>query len=237
MRDSFVIPPRFHGPPGMGNGGYAAGLFARGVGQPVTVRLLQPIPLDTELSIHTRDEGSWSLEHDGVAFASARTAQPGPALALPTPPSPSAAADCAARYVRDHKSPYARCFVCGAEREPRDGLAIFAGAVEGSDLVAAPWTPAEEWADDHGRVRSELIWAALDCPGYFAAFADRRPALLGELSVREQLPVLAGEEYIVVGWPLERSGRKRRAATALFDRAGALHAVGEAIWIELQAPL
>lgn len=221
----------------MGNGGYAAGLFARGVGQPVTVRLLKPIPLDTELSIHAQGEGTWTLEHAGIQFASARAAPPERQLALPAPPSASEAAACAQRYARDHKSPYARCFVCGVEREPHDGLAIFAGALEGSDLVAAPWTPAAEWADHHGRVRSELIWAALDCPGYFAAFADRRPALLGELSVREQLPVRAGEDHIVVGWPLERAGRKRRAATALFDPQGTLHAVGEATWVELQAPL
>lgn len=219
----------------MGNGGYAAGLFARGVGQPVTVRLLKPVPLDTPLTIHARGAEGWTLESDGVAIASARAAQPDPALVVPAPPTPSEAAACAARYAAGHRSPYARCFVCGVERAEGDGLAIFAGAVEGRSLVAAPWTPAAEWAEGDGVVRSELVWAALDCPGYFAAFGDRLPALLGELAVRVQQPVRVGEPHVIVGWPLERAGRKRRAGTALFDAQGALRAVGEATWIELQA--
>ena len=43
-----VVDGRFHGPPGMGNGGYSAGLLAEQFAAgPVEITLKRPIPLDT----------------------------------------------------------------------------------------------------------------------------------------------------------------------------------------------
>jgi hypothetical protein len=44
-----IIAGRFNGPPGSGNGGYSAGVFAGGSASEITLRL--PPPLDTPLSI------------------------------------------------------------------------------------------------------------------------------------------------------------------------------------------
>src|SRR5690606_14027041 len=47
-----IIDRRFHGPEGSGNGGYVAGRLAGRVPiDTVTVRLRQPPPLDTELTV------------------------------------------------------------------------------------------------------------------------------------------------------------------------------------------
>ena len=46
-----VIDPRFSGPPGLGNGGYAAGALAQVVGGAASVTLRAPIPLDTPLDL------------------------------------------------------------------------------------------------------------------------------------------------------------------------------------------
>jgi hypothetical protein len=44
-----IIPARFNGPPGSGNGGYSARIFAGGAQCEVTLRM--PPPLDTSLSM------------------------------------------------------------------------------------------------------------------------------------------------------------------------------------------
>ena len=48
------------------------------------------------------------------------------------------------RYAGFEHHAYPTCFTCGPARE--DGLGIFAGPVAGRELVAAPWTPAEDVA-------------------------------------------------------------------------------------------
>ena len=58
---------------------------------------------------------------------------------------------------------------------------MFAGAVDGRDVVASPWTPPSWTADDTGRVRPELVWAVLDCPTYFALYKDEEELPLSML--------------------------------------------------------
>ena len=58
------------------------------------------------------------------------------------------------------------------------------------DLLACGWQPGADLLDDNGRVRPEIVWSALDCPGYFAAGGEALPAtLLGELSLDIMAPV------------------------------------------------
>ncbi len=54
------------------------------------------------------------------------------------------------------------CLRDGAQ--PGDGLRIFPGPVAGRPVWAAPWTPDASVTDGSGRVRPEVVWAALDCP-------------------------------------------------------------------------
>jgi len=58
MRDSLVIPPRFCGPSGSGNGGYACGRIAAYLSGPVTVTLRQPPPLATPMAVERGGEGA-----------------------------------------------------------------------------------------------------------------------------------------------------------------------------------
>jgi len=98
------------------------------------------------------------------------------------------------------------CFVCGMNRRPGDGLRIFPGPVTGQGLWAAPWKPDPSVAGPDGRVRPEVVWAALDCPGYFAARSDGVPMLLGEFNAHVDRRVHISESCVIVGW---RPGKEK----------------------------
>ena len=55
--------------------------------------------------------------------------------------------------------------------------------------------------------------------------------LTGEILRRPR----AGEECIVVAWPLLREGRKELAGVALFSAGGELMARAQQVWIVMQA--
>ena len=228
----FRVDARFSGPPGMANGGYAAGLLARHVTGGARVRLEAPIPLDTELAIGPADDGGVELRRDGHVIARAR----GAALDLdvPTPPSSAEAAESSLRSVAHADHFYPHCFVCGTARDASDGLRIFAGPTTADGaVVAATWQPGPGLDAGDGHVATEFLWAALDCPGYFAAQHDNRPMLLGQMTARIDRPVAVGEATVVIGWrTAEASGRKHEVGTALFDASGALCGVAHGIWIE-----
>jgi len=235
-----TIAARFNGPPNSGNGGYAAGLIAASIEESVAVRLAQPPPIDRELTVSALADGRWDV-CDGaalIATASRRAVE----LTTPRPPSHAEAVHAAQHFAGRGNPSFAHCFVCGPARNAGDGLRIFPGRLPvpasadaiGSASVAAPWTPDASLADDDGCVRTEFVWAALDCPGYFAVFDAGAFALLGELAVRIERRVRVDEPYVVIGWQLQLEGRKRQAGTALFDAADRCCAVGVATWIEVK---
>lgn len=233
-RMSLTIPARFQGPPACANGGYAAGAIACSIASEVAVRLHRPVPLDTELTLSARTAEGWELHEraGGVCIASARKLE----LALEIPSEASISYERAVAASLDYDKfenlRSSGCFVCGKGRALGDGLRIFPGVL-GEQLVAAPWRPDASVADASGRVYEPIVWAALDCPGYFAAFQDGRYALLGELAARLEQPVRAGEDYFVVAWSIATERRKRFAGSALFDRAGRRLAFARATWIEV----
>jgi hypothetical protein len=226
-----AIAARYNGPPGMGNGGVTAGLLSRFFAGPVEVTLRRPVPLDRPLAIDEKPDhiGLWQ---DYALIASARPAAVD--IAVPAPVSFEGAerASRASRLHHDHVYPY--CFVCGTARG--DGLGIVPGAVEGRDgdgIIAAPWTPRAEFAEG-GVIAPEFVWGALDCPGGIAAvYDDPHRIVLGRIAAEVVAPVLAGERYVVIGWPVAREGRKRFAGTAIFSDGGDL--VGRAIstWFDI----
>jgi hypothetical protein len=212
-----VIDPRFCGPDESGNGGYSCGLLAREIGAPAEVTLRLPPPLARPLEFDGRQ-----LRDGGAVVAGARRA--GIDVELPAPVTLAEAEEA---QSPDLESPFPHCFVCGHARAPGDGLRIFAGRVDGRDLVAAPWTPRE------GEIGPEFVWAALDCPGAYATGAlGRGTIVLGRLGARIDRIPHPGERCVVVGWPLGADGRKHFAGTALYTAEGELLGAARATWIE-----
>jgi hypothetical protein len=83
-----------------------------------------------------------------------------------------------------------------------DALGVFAGPVAGRDLAA--------------------VYTGPELPVSF----------LGRLTVRINATVRAGEEHVVIAWPMEADGRKRHAGAALLSPDGAPLAIARALMIE-----
>lgn len=226
---TITVPSRFNGPPASGNGGYSCGTLAAHLEGPAAVSLRRPVPLDEPLEVRLADGAARAFGDGGELIAEAVTA----ALSAPwsaPPVSPVAARQAKELYASPADSIFGHCFVCGRSRA--DGLAIFAGPVAGTDLVASPWTPPAWTAGADGAVRAEFIWAALDCPTYFALHGTTRTrAYLARQQVEVSAPPRAGVECVVVGRPLERSGRKGLAAAAILDPDGTVLAHGECLHV------
>lgn len=230
---TLTISGRFCGPPESGNGGYTCGLLAAAFGGTVEVTLRQPPPLDRPLALLRRPDGL-VLDDGGHTVAEAVRTR----LDLTPPPCPGlgAATAAAARFPGLERHAFPTCFVCGPGRAADDGLRIFAGATGEDSLVACPWTPAPELADEHGRLRTEFTWAALDCPGAWAWLATMdNPLVLGRLAVSIDAPILAGRPHVVGGWQLGREGRKHYSGTVIWRADGSVCARGRATWIEVDA--
>lgn len=228
---ALVIGKRFCGPPESGNGGYTCGLLAAGLQSPVEVTLRRPPPLDRQLAVLRSPDGLALMDGDATVAEARRAAF---SLEAPHCPGLGAATAAAAHYHGLVEHAFPSCFVCGPDRPPGDGLRIFAGQVGDDGLVASPWSPDPGLADAQGTVRSEFVWAALDCPGAWAWLAELdRPLVLGQLAVNIDAPVLTGRPYIIGGWRLGRDGRKHYSGTAIWAADGTLCARGRATWIEV----
>jgi hypothetical protein len=111
---------------------------------------------------------------------------------------------------------------------------IFAGRHRDSAIYASPWVPDGSLADEQGHIKTEFIWAALDCPGSFAIVMDQpQPIVLGRMTTEIMQPVKAREKYIVTGWALENEGRKHFCGTAVFNEKKELCAAARATWFKL----
>ncbi len=235
MPDAVVIPKRFNGPPKSGHGGYVAGIVAELIGSPAEVTLRKPPPLDVPLSVVRVSDGIALCDSDGEKIATGtRVALD---LDIPEPPDLDAAVRARAASSRLKKgAPFPTCVACGPERAAGDGLRIFAGPVEGRDLVAAPWSPDPSLVEDDGRVAERFLWAALDCPSYGALELGHGPprALLGQICGSVTRPLKAGEDATIIAWQLGANGRKFYSASALFSQGGDLCAYARMTWIEIR---
>jgi hypothetical protein len=225
------IPGRFNGPLESGHGGYCSAVFAGFIEGQAEVTLRSPVPLDTPLEVSREDDGSVRVLNGEMLIAEARPADE-PDLEVPAPVSVPEARLASEGYLGSPDGLFGRCFVCGRGRE--DALGVFAGAVEGRDVVASPWTPPDWTADAEGQVQPEFVWAVLDCPTYFAVYTEGELPLsfLGRLAARVEGPIRAGEEYVVISWPMGTEGRKRYAGAAVLSGAGESLAVARALMIE-----
>ena len=226
-----VINRRFRGPPTSGNGGYTCGMLAAVAAKPVEVRLVRPPPLDAPLSIED-DHATFGLVlKDGseiVATATPKTFE----LDVPRPPSYEQALAAAKHYEGFQEHAYSDCFVCGPARSRGDGMRVFAAPIEGRELVAAAWIPDRSLIGADDKVMPEFMWAALDCPGFFATGAAVRGPLLGTYAARIDRCVQRDMACVVIGWALKHDGRKHVVGTAIFDSFGELCGRALATWVE-----
>lgn len=244
-----LVPARFCGPPVSGNGGWTCGAMAQLVhGHPddhnrawpaVTVTLRRPPPLDTAVPT-SEDAGVTTAADDEGPVAQAQLA--GLAGLTEVDAVDAASAHAAeASYAGWASHPFTSCFTCGPDRDEGDGLRIFPGPVSdlgGTRRVAAVWTPhpstAEDWHqydDDHRRASLPVTWAALDCPGGWAADLADNPAVLGRMTARVDVLPVIGDEHVVVGHFRGREGRKLSTASTLYDPDGRVVATAEHTWI------
>lgn len=212
-----AIPARFNGPPRSANGGYTCGVLAELVGEPAEITLRSPPPLERALRFD--GERLWDGE---TLVAEARHARVD--VEPPEPVTFGAAVEASRRYPGFEQHDYPTCFVCGPARD--DGLALYAGRVDESELFAAPWTVPED-------VSRVLTWAALDCPGAVGVGWDGRGDwLLGRMAGEVLEVPEPGDRCVVVAWPLGSEGRKGFAGTAVY-RGEELLARARQTWIAL----
>jgi hypothetical protein len=209
-----LIPQRYNGPPGTGNGGWCAGVFAQaaGLSEPqVTLRV--PPPLDVSLTFR---DGSVRAGDTLVA-----TVAEGPAGDGVPPVSLAEAAAASKGFPGFTNHPFPTCFVCGPDHP--SGLRIFPGVLP-DGRTAAPWTVPDD-------VSAPTMWAALDCPGGWAVIATGRPYVLGRIAAAiGELPA-PGDECVVVGAASGIAGRKAFVDSAVHGPDGRRLGVARATWI------
>jgi hypothetical protein len=214
------ISARHNGPPTSGNGGWSAGAFAGAAGadadgRAFEVTLRVPPPLETPLTVAdgkvTTADGTLIAEVEPVDSA-------GPGV----PAAPLAQArDAAAGYPGFTDHPFPTCYVCGPERA--DGLRIFAGPLA-DGRMAAPW-------EVPGDVGVATMWAALDCPGGWAALRSGRVYVLGRIAVAVDALPAAGATCVVMGAAASIEGRKALVDSCVYGPDGTRLATARATWI------
>jgi hypothetical protein len=235
-----VIAQQFCGPPNSGNGGYVCGVLAKDLEGPVTSVLRARVPLDVGLDLALAEGAAVMTDAAGGLIGRGDPAAAGLLPEPPTPPTAEAARAAGERYPGHEQQYHPICFTCGVDRREGDGLRVFPGQLDGAPAghVACLWTPDPAFADADGLAATEVIWAALDCPGFFAWVVKegRHGALLGTMTGEVLRRPKAGEACIVTAWPLTREGRKETAGVALFSTDGELLARGHQVWIVSAPP-
>jgi hypothetical protein len=215
-----TLPRHFRGPLMSANGGYACGRLAAFVdATDVEVTLRLPPPLDRPLAVER--DGDIVRLLDGSALVA--EARPAPVeLHAPAPVTIEVAEESRERHIRGSSPEFNECFVCGVRE---DGLEIRVGPVAGREpLHASPITLPE--------ARTEIVWAAIDCPGAYAVGAEGRgDIVLGRMTARVNRVPAVDERCVVTAWPVGEDGRKLFAGTALFAENGELLALAKQVWI------
>ncbi len=230
-----LVPARFNGPPGSGNGGYVAGLLAarRDPDGAATVTLREPPPLEVPMVVLT-EGGVTTASFGGAVIA---TAEPGEPASDPVGPVPfEDAAEAEGRYAGLTAHPFPTCYVCGPERPAGDGMGLRPGPVggDGDRRVATTWVPGADQGGSDGPVATAFVWAALDCPGGWSSDIVARPMVLGRMTAAVHARPEVGDRCVVVGRVLRVDGRKTFTATTAYDGDGRVLGTAEATWIALR---
>jgi hypothetical protein len=235
-----TIPSRFRGPPTSGNGGYTCGLVAGFIEGPAEVMLRIPPPLEVPLAV-VREVAAVRLLHGETLVAEGRPSDF--TLELPQAPAYAEAKAAGRGYLGLRHHDWPSCFVCSPQRAEGDGLRIFCGPWK-DGVVAGTWTPTADLSDENGNVRPEFLWSAIDCPGAWSVIgredaqaavpAPPAPLLLGRLAGRLLRNLRAGDDCVVIGWPLGVDGRKYHVGTAVFTADGEPVCYSRATWIAVK---
>lgn len=244
MPEQFVVPERFCGPPGSGNGGYVASRVASHVGvtsvadtaphgiepRAVTTVLKAPVPLETPLDLTVAGDHV-TLRRGGDVIAEA---SPGELDADPLEPVPYSDAVAAGERFPGHAAhPTPGCFGCGVDRTPGDGLRLEVGDV-GAGKVAGAWRPDESLlpASAEGEeIPQEFAWTILDCAAAWAFDVAAEPALLGTVTAIVDEAPFVGDRCVVVASVLGRERRKVYTASSLYDADGRILGRAQSIWV------
>jgi hypothetical protein len=230
-----VIDPAFEGPPSSAHGGYTCGMLAPHLPADAEITLRAPVPLGIPLQLKTFADALTLHEGTSVIAEGASTRL---ADVTPEPPAFAEALAATASFPGLRSHPYPRCVACGTDRTDALALRLFPGPLVNRDLVAAVWYPSSDATAD-GLIRPEFVWAALDCPGGWAAIRFGRvdrPVVLGRMAARLPQPVTAQSAHIVIGWLAGMSGRKLTAGSAIYSREGVLQGLSRQTWITLTGP-
>ena len=247
---SLVAPPGLDGPPGVLQGGLAAGLaieLARSVdphGAPLhalTSRLEAPTRLGVPFVGRVRPvstAGWYEVEtwQDGQRLVVSTVELTGqdPLLALvdlavladgpPPPPEPDPL--------------YPMCFVCG--EDATHPLALHTPpAYVASDRLSVPWIPDERLGTGQS-VAELVVAAALDCPSAWAAVGAARSGgfaavLLGSLRLQFAGDVEVLDPVRITARLDAVDGRKLRARSAVVDTDGRVLAVLDAVHVAVRS--
>lgn len=232
-----IIDGWFQGPTGSGQGGWSSYRFAEAIGQPVTVAIRRPIPLDTPMRV---------VDAPGPAWHLIDPAEPGQPVLIATrldeefastePVSIEAAAEAKTRFPHgadDHPVPF--CYSCGTMH---DAMGVQAGALA-DGRYASTWAVPEWAVNENGAVDLGTLWSAIDCTQafYVGNAGSRRTSLTVQLAVEVLAAPQPGQTYAIVGWhgtyPDEWDGRKRGAGGAAFDASGRCIARSSSFWLSI----
>ncbi|MFK7978737.1 MAG: hypothetical protein AB8G86_02035 [Saprospiraceae bacterium] len=227
---SITIDKKFNGPPNSGNGGYVAGVIAANLPFLPEITLRAPPPLDQAMNLRINENTAKLLDGDTlVAEAKVADFQ----LTILPPVSFARAKQASVSDNAYEASPFQDCFVCGAHRAEGDGLKIRSKNI-GHQKVAAPWIPYPSLGDENQEVKTEFIWAALDCPGAWAIQDAEQFYLLGRMATKIVQPIIVGEKYVIMGWVIASEGRKTWTGTAIYDEEGKVCAYAKGTWISVK---
>ena len=230
---SIRIGQWFQGPTDSGQGGWTAHRLQTAIGQPVSVAIRRPIPLETDLEV-VEVVDAWHLidpadPEQPVLIATAASAN----FASTDAVSLADAQQARTRFPLHEDHPVPVCFSCGAQP---DSMQVHSG-----DLPDGRWATdwrVPDWAvDDAGEVDEGALWAAIDCAqAWYAGNADgRKHCVTVQLEVALNEPLEPGATYVLVAWegtyPREWDGRKRGAGAAAFTIDGRCVAHSSSFWI------
>lgn len=228
------IPVSRQGQPGRGQGGWTAYELVRAIGQPATVALRSPIPLDTNLDIlHLHD--SWQLvspaDPETVILEATRWEPDYPATEPVSIPDATRARSAFRLSADEHPAPH--CVSCGLEDH---SLRVHAGPLGDGRWATPLRVPTSVLVD--GAVDEGLIWMAMDCASaWFIAQsgAEDKHGVTVQFAVDVHEPIQAETDYALVAWHGDYApdweGRKRGAAAALFTASGRCVAQSRSFWI------
>jgi len=225
----------FQGPTGSGQGGWTAQRFAVAIGEPVTVSIRRPIPLETDMHVLVVGD-AWHLVDPAEPDAPVLIASPWDGVYPDTDPvSVAAAADASTRFPLHDDHPVPVCFSCGHEQ---DSMQVHSGELP-DGRWATDWTVPDWAVDDQDHVDEGALWAAIDCAqAWYAGNAGgRKHSVTVQLAVEVLEPLEPGATYALVAWngafPQDWDGRKRGAGGAVFADDGTCVARSSSFWIAI----